>query len=302
LAISFFDPNHEQLFDRITRDSSTLFFVEDIEHHRGIGHRRKNCTEAILTVEPFRDEIDRPIDRTLPQTLRKYPDGWSQNHINATKKRKPYPALMWSLGRRPDRVRWLDKQFVDFDSKGIFGAWTQSLQNKQRHQHRARPVGHFRQVEGKPPRQQHDLDRHFRHAAPIQNAEKRQKYPRENIGMYRTAASENRFARASHVGSIRGVADHLERKIGLHACTHIEVAVVIERPATMLSLVSPQIDGNFLLQLSIPGFTAIMSQQHVFGRDRRIRFQFEYPMSISLLAFQKRLRRTSDRRLDPQRS
>jgi hypothetical protein len=69
----------------------------------------------------------------------------------------------------------------------------------------------------------------------------------------------------------------------------------------MLSLDTPQIDGDFLLHLSISGLAAIMPQQDVFGGDRCIGFQLEYPMSIFLLAFQKRMGRPPDRRVNPGR-
>ena len=102
LAIGFIGTNHEQFLDGAARDGGLLFLVKDIEHHRGIGHRGKNRAEAVLAVEPFSDEIDGPIDRPLPQALRKYFDGWPQDHIDTAKKSKPYAnsdAVPWLLVR-----------------------------------------------------------------------------------------------------------------------------------------------------------------------------------------------------------
>ena len=53
----------------------------------------------------------------------------------------------------------------------------------------------------------------------------------------------------SHVRSIDGVADHLEREIGLHARAHVEVAVAKQRPAAVLALNAPEIDRDLGLQL-----------------------------------------------------
>ena len=74
--------------------------------------------------------------------------------------------------------------------------------------------------------------------------------------------------RPAHMRSIRTVAGHLEREIGLHTCAHVKAAIVIEWPAAMFSLNAPQVDSDFLLQLRIRGLAAIVPQQDIFGRNR----------------------------------
>ena len=56
--------------------------------------------------------------------------------------------------------------------------------------------------------------------------------------------AQDRLARAPHVRRVDGVADHLEREIGLHARAHVEGAVVEQRPAAMRALDAAQIDAR----------------------------------------------------------
>jgi len=117
--------------------------AENVEHHRGVGHRWKNRAEAVHAVEPLSNEIDGSIDRPLPEALRKHSDGRPQHDVNGAKKHKPDPTLMRSLGRGADRLWRFNKQFVDLDSERVFGTRAQCLQNKKRHQHCTRPVRNF---------------------------------------------------------------------------------------------------------------------------------------------------------------
>ena len=95
-------------------------------------------------------------------------------------------------------------------------------QHQQRHDHGARPVGDLVEMERKPVRQQHDLDRHHRHGAPRNDAEQRQQDAREDVGACGAAAREQRLARAAHVSASMAIADHLQREIGLHGRADVE--------------------------------------------------------------------------------
>ena len=113
-------------------------------------------------------------------------------------------------------------------------------------------------MEGKPARQQHDLDRHGRHAAPGHCAVEREQEAREDVALRRAAVRQDRLARAAHVRRVKIVADHLEREIGLHARAHVEGAGVNERPAAVLALNAAQIDGDQALEFEIWLFAAEM--------------------------------------------
>ena len=106
--------------------------------------------------------------------------------------------------------------------------------------------------------------------------------------------AQDRFARAAHVRRLGIVADHLERKVRLDAGAHVERARVNERPAAMIALNAPKIDGDQALEFEIGLFAAKMPEQHVFGRDRRIGLEFETPMAVLVLAGEQRFRRARD--------
>ena len=50
----------------------------------------------------------------------------------------------------------------------------------------------------------------------------------------------------------------------------------------MLALCGAQIDSELLLQIVVD-LAEIMLQQHVFGRDRRVGFEFVAPMAVGVL-------------------
>jgi hypothetical protein len=101
-----------------------------------------------------------------------------------------------------------------------------------------------------------------------------------------------------HVRSVHGIADHLQREIGLRAGAHVEGAVMHQRPAAMGALHPPQVVGDLGLEHGIEGFAEIVPQQHIFRRDGRIRLQFEHPMSVSLTIAEQRPRRRRDARVE----
>ena len=145
-------------------------------------------------------------------------------------------------------------------------------------------------MEWKPARQQHDLDRHLRNAAPVEDAVKRKQSAREDVGMNGTPARQDRLARTAHVRCIRAFAGHLQPEIGLHAGAHIEIAIVKESPTPVRPLDALEVDGDFSLKLLVDRLATKVAKKHVFRRNRRIRLELEHPVPIALLALQQCLR------------
>ena len=112
--------------------------------------------------------------------------------------------------------------------------------------------------------------------------------------MPRAAARQDRRPRARHVRRVDRVAGGLQREIRLDRAAEIERAAVEQRPAAVLTLAGAQKGGDALLEL---GFDAaeIVLQQDVFGRDRRVGFEFEEPMPVTLLPRQQRFGGQADR-------
>ena len=179
----------------------------------------------------------------------------------------------------------------------ILGARLQRRQHHQRHDGGARPVGNLVEVERRPHRQQHDFDRQHRHAAPGQHPEHRQHETREDIAVDGAAARADRLARPRHVRRIDGIADHLQREIGLHAGAHVEGAVMHQRPAAMGALNPAQVIGDLAFKHGIDRLAEVVAQQHIFRRDGAIGFQFEHQMSVGLHVAEQPLRRRRDARL-----
>ncbi len=88
--------------------------------------------------------------------------------------------LPYVFRRRPE-------QLVDTDSLGVDGKGLQRVQHRERHEYGARPIRDLVEMERKPARQKHDLDRHHRHAAPRDYAIKREQIAGEHIAVGRAA-------------------------------------------------------------------------------------------------------------------
>ncbi len=102
-----------------------------------------------------------------------------------------------------------------------------------------------------------------------------------------TSPHEDCLACPMHVKCIRTVANHLKSKIGFHAGTHVEVALVKESPTTVRTLDSPQINGDLLFKLLVDRLAPVVAKQNVLRWNRRIRLEFEHPVSVALLALEQ---------------
>ena len=103
------------------------------------------------------------------------------------------------------------------------------------------------------------------------------------------AARADRLARPHHVRRVDGIADHLQREIGLHAGAHVEIAVMHQRPAAMGALHAAQIVGDLGFELGVDGLGEIVAQQHVFGRDGAVGLELEHPVAVGLPIAEQRL-------------
>ncbi len=191
-----------------------------------------------------------------------------QQDVGAAEEPEQRRILLRRLWRRPERRRRFEKQLVDPDVLRIPRQRLEVHQHQQRDDDGAAPIGNLVEMERKPFRKQHDLDRHHRHRAPRNEAVQRQQHLGEDVGARRSAARPNFLPRPRHVRRIDRIADHLEREIGLHARAQVEVAVLKQRPAAVpRALRPPQIDGDLALQLGIDRLGEIVAQQNVFGRE-----------------------------------
>ena len=103
--------------------------------------------------------------------------------------------------------------------------------------------------------------------------------------------AQQRLAGAAHMIRVDRIADHLEREIGLHRRADVESAVAEQRPAAVIALDAAQIDRDLGFKRGIDRLAEIMPQQHVFGGNGGVGFEFEHPMAVRALLREQRLRR-----------
>ncbi len=156
------------------------------------------------------------------------------------------------LPRQPEVVmlflRRLGEELAHVDAARIARHRLQRAEDEERHHHRPRPVGDLVDVEGKPPRHQHDLDGDVGHRPPGNLAEERERDPREDVDARGAAARQDRLAGPPHVRRVRVVTGQLQRVVGLDGAAEIELAAMVERPAAVSGLVLAQIDRELALE------------------------------------------------------
>ena len=196
----------QQLLDRAPRDRALRMvrrIAQRVVHHHAVRHRRKNRAEPVLAVEPLADPRHRARRSRAAASASETSARPQRSTLStARKNQNQRRVLLRRLRRRPERRRRLEEQLVDPDILRIARARLQRHQHQQRHDDGAAPVRNLVEMERKPFRQQHDLDRHHRHRAPRNEAEQRQHEPGEDVGARRAAARADRLARPRHV---RGV-------------------------------------------------------------------------------------------------
>ncbi len=297
LAIGLVLADDEKLLDRLARHREMRMIrrvAERVIHQHTVRHGGIDRAKTILAIEALGHESFRRGDGAAAQGDRKERLGALQEPVDPAKELHGSPSLVGAGRPLAHCLRRSREQLPDRNAAPIDGAGFQRLQDQERDHDRARPIGHLVEMKRKPARQKHDLDRHGRDAAPGNLAVERKQEAGEDIALRRPAIGEDRFARTGHVRRLDVVADHFQREIGFHAGAHVEGPIVNERPAAMVPLDPPQIDGDQPLELKIGLFAAKVPQEHIFGRDRRVGLELEAPMAVLVLAGEQRLRRARD--------
>ena len=297
LAIGLILADDEQFLDRPTRcDQMRMVrrITERVIHQDSVRHGGIDRAEALFAIEALGHESLGRADGAAAQGGRKIGLDALEQPVDRAEDLHARPCLMRALWPLAHSFRRRDEKLRDRDAARIGGPRLQRLQHKKRHHHRARPIGDLVEMEGKPARQEHDLDRHGRHATPGNGFVEREQEAGKNIALRGAAMGQNCFTRAAHVRRLGIVADHLERKIRLDAGAHVERACVNERPAAMIALNAPKIDGDQALEFEIGLLAAEMPEQHIFGRDCRVGLKLETPMAVLVLTGEQRFRRARD--------
>ena len=300
LAIAALAVEHQQLAKRgQSRGVGGVIgaVAQTIEHHRGVGHRRKNASEAIFAIEALGDKGDGFVDRSPPRIRRKERLGDPQQPVEHAKGHRERRG-----GRTADPVlhlfRRLQKELANRDPERVAGPRPLRHDDQQRHEHGARPVRHLRDVKRRPVRQQHDLDRHDRHRPPWDLAEQREQDAREHVAAPGAAARQDSRPSPLHMRRVDRIPGRLQREISLYRRADVESAPVKQRPAAVPALGCADIPGDPRLQFRL--YTAeIMLEQDEFRRDRHVGLQFEDPMSVRMLQGDQRFAGSRDRLVEP---
>ena len=281
IAVIILDHQPTQRFLRDHQIRIVLGIAERYHRHDRIGHGGKDTAEAIHTVEALKREVHRLLDRQGAQALREIGLGLAQHDIDQAKRGAPeirhrgvHVALFL--------IRRGHEKLFDRDAPGIDRARFQRHQHDKRGDHGPRPIGDLGDMEREPFRQDHDLDRHHRHAAPGNEAEQCQRRAGEHVGAGGTTGAEDHAARAPHMRCVDIIPGQFQREIRLDRRAQVEGTVVEQRPAAVLALDLAQIRHDLGLQLLVD-LVEVMHQHDVFGGDRRIGLKGKDPVTILLL-------------------
>src|SRR5579875_1831659 len=155
-------------------------------------------------------------------------------------------------------------------------------QQRERDHRGARPARHGVDVERAPRGEQHELDRHHRHALPGELPEEREPDAREDPGAHEPPARADELARAHERGLVGAVAGELEGEVRLGGGREMARAAGIERPAPVGLLEREQPLGETALGVGLPPAQDAV-EEDVLGLHRGIRLERRLPVALRML-------------------
>ena len=193
-----------------------LGHTHDVIHENGIGHGGVDRAQPILAIEPLGDES--LAGRLGADTMGAREDflGALQGLVHGLEQAGPGFLLMRAPRPFPHLIGWGGEKFGDVDTDGRHGLWPAGHHHRQRHQHGARPITDFADMEGKPSGQQNEFWRHDRHGMPGHLAEQGQGAAGEDIAPGRAARGQNCLPRSDHMRRIGGITDQAQGEIRLY--------------------------------------------------------------------------------------
>src|SRR5579875_2164838 len=170
-------------------------------------------------------------------------------------------------------------------------------QQRERDHRGARPARHGVDVERAPRGEQHELDRHHRHALPGELPEEREPDAREDPGAHEPPARADELARAHERGLVGAVAGELEGEVRLGGGREMARAAGIERPAPVGLLEREQPLGETALGVGLPPAQDAV-EEDVLGLHRGIRLERRLPVALRMLTREQPRARALDGRVD----
>ncbi len=183
----------------------------------------------------------------------------------------------------------------------IAGSGPQSHQNEQRHENRSRPVGYLSDVKGRPARQQHDLDRHYRNGSPGDLTEQCEKDAGEHVTAPGAAPRQDCRSRSRHVGCVDWIPRGFQREISFDRSAEVESAPMKQRPTAIRTLGRANVSRDARLQLGLDAAEVVLEQDEL-RRDRHVGLELEDPVSVWVLQADQRLAGSHDSLVEPRRA
>ena len=170
-------------------------------------------------------------------------------------------------------------------------------QDQERYDDRARPVRDLVEVEVEAARQEHDLDRHRRHAVPVVLAEEGQQDLRKDVGPTGASHRTNHRAGADQVRVVGWDPRHLHREVGLDRGGEIGGPGLEEAPAAVRELSLAQVGDGLALALGVDPVEEVAEQQEL-RRDGGVGFQLADPLPVGGLSTEERRLGARNRRVE----
>ena len=169
------------------------------------------------------------------------------------------------------------------------------IDDRQRHEHGARPVAHVPEIHVKPFANEQHFARNRGHIFPREQTEQREIQLRECVHPRHAAEIHRHFARAQHPWIGDRHARELEGEIRLDGGVHLRRPAVIVVPAALRQLHREDVIDRLALPFGINFSVPVMIRDRV--RDERgIHHQFADPEAVRLLRAQEILLRPLDGR------
>ena len=250
----------------------------DRVHHRRVNRRQAVAALEVIEHPPARRANRAPAERFPRPALVRLHDAIEQQEriVPADGRRVPL--------ERPGTRGRIAKELVHARLRHDQLPRPQRIQDRQRHDDRARPRRHAIDVEAGPGGEHHELGGHRRHQVPSNRPDEREIEARERVGPFQSAHLVDAAPGPDEVRRVGCVAGELQPEIRLDGRVELGRPAFIDAPAAVGKLAPADVIGQLRHRRRAMEDVEI---QNVVGFERRVRLEFAAPVPLVGLALKQ---------------
>ena len=242
--------------------------TERLQRDNGIEHRWKNRRETVATRKAFEHPLLTALQRRLPKRMNAvFRKPFRQFVQPIQPEEKIAERDLFRVGRQCE-VALVDAVRIKFVQRDVDRARRlEMVDDRQRHDHAARPVAHVPEIHMEPFADEQHFARNRRHIFPREQTDECEIQFGKSIHARHAAEMPRHLPRLQHPGIRHRHARQFQREIRLDRRIHFRRPAVVNIPAPVRQLHREDVIDRFALPFLIHAAIPVMIRHHV--RDQR---------------------------------